>query len=94
MMTLGKTRWLRRIGLAVIAAAGVGAAAIGVPAPAQAQWYNPYYYPYYRPHYARPYRNPGYAPGYRGCPPGWHFARGHWNAWGRWVPPGCRRNWW
>ncbi len=82
--------------MAAIGAVGIGAAIIGVPAPVQAQWYNPYYYtyPYYRPYYPRPYWNPGYAPGYRGCPPGWHFARGQWNGYGRWIPPGCRRNWW
>ena len=92
MVTLCKIRWFRRIGLAAIAAAGFGAAAIGVPASAQAQWYNPYYYPYYRPYHPRPY--PGYPAGWRRCGPGWHFERGHWNAFGRWVPPRCQRDWW
>jgi hypothetical protein len=94
MLTRGKIRWLRRLGLAMVAAAGLGTIGIGAPAPAQAQWYNPYY-PYY-PYYSsspQPRWNPGYGPGWRRCGPGWHFERGHWDRWGRWVSPGCRRDW-
>src|SRR5207248_6231824 len=36
----------------------------------------------------------GYPPprryvGYRGCGPGGHWVRGHYNRWGRWVPAPC-----
>ena len=93
MLRQGKIHWLRRLALAAVAAAGISAAGIGGPAPAQAQGYNPYYNPYYAPYYQRPYWNP-YRPVRRGCPWGWHWARGHWDGLGRWLPPACRRNWW
>jgi hypothetical protein len=93
MLRQGKMHWFRRLGLAAVAAIGLSAIGVGAPATAEAQWYNPYYNPYYRPYYPRPYWNP-YWPVRRGCPWGWHWAGGHWDGYGRWIPPGCRRNWW
>jgi hypothetical protein len=48
--------------------------------------------PAYR--YVEPVPATPYPPvAYRRCARGWHWVRGHYNRWGRWVPSHCTRNW-
>ena len=93
MLVAAKSLWLKRLGLAAVAALAIGTVAlpsgsaearvfVGVDAPfGWGYYYAPpgYYYP---------------TPvAYRGCGWGWHWAPPHGTRWGRWVPGGCRPNW-
>jgi len=69
MLRTTTSRWLKRIGLASVAAAGLFAATLPTT-PAQAQvvvgFGSPYYAPYYAPYYGYPYGGYGYGYGYPG----------------------------
>ena len=92
MFAAAKRPWIKRLGLAAVAAAAIGTVALS-PAPAQAQAYGgPYGGGYYG---AQSYYHPYYYPrrvAYRGCGWGWHWVPPHSNRWGRWVPGSCRPN--
>ena len=85
-------RWLKRLGLAAVAALALGAAGLS-PAPAEAHGVAAY--PVAAPYYAPP--PPAYyypkRVAHRSCPPGWRFVPQHWNRWGIWVPAQCRPRW-
>jgi hypothetical protein len=91
MSVLARNRWLRRLGLAAVAALCFGALTlptapadarvfvdIGVPVPG-------YYYAPPAPYYPAP-------AAYAGCGWGFHWVPPHWDRWGRWVPGHCRPN--
>jgi hypothetical protein len=76
MLRPTKSRWLKRIGLAGVAA--VSLAAVTLPtAPAQAQVVVGFGSPYYAPYYGYPYGYgyPGVVFGFDG---GWHHHHHHW----------------
>ncbi|HEX3537670.1 MAG TPA: hypothetical protein VHU15_12985 [Stellaceae bacterium] len=76
MLRPTKSRWLKRIGLAGVAA--VSLAAVTLPtAPAQAQVVVGFGSPYYAPYYGYPYGYgyPGVVFGFGG---GWHHHHHHW----------------
>jgi hypothetical protein len=92
MFTAAKKPWIKRLGLAAVAAVAIGAVTLP-SAPAEAQVVVgvgvPYYY---APGYYRPYYYPRRV-GYRACGWGWHWTLPHLNGWGHWVSGGCRPNW-
>ena len=94
MLSDRRARRLKRLGLAAIAAIGLGATALSTsPAGAQVVVGVPAPYPYYGPLPRPYYYDPAPRVAYAGCSYGWHLAPGHWNRHGRWVPPRCRPNW-
>ena len=90
MFIAAKRPWIKRLGLAAVAAFAIGTAAL-LSAPAQARVFvgvsAPYGWGYYAPayYYPRPVA-------YRGCGWGGHWVPAHWNRWGHWVPGHCRPN--
>jgi len=92
MFAAAKRPWIKRLGLAAVAAVAIGTVALP-STPAQAQAYGgPYGGGYYgAPSYYHPYYYPRRV-AYRSCGWGWHWVPPHSNRWGRWVPGSCRPN--
>jgi hypothetical protein len=90
MFVAAKKTWIKRVGLAAVAAVAIGAAVLPSK-PAQAQVVVGVG-PYYAPGYYQPYYYPRRV-AYRSCGWGWHWVPPHWTRWGRWVPGGCRPSW-
>ena len=90
MFAAANRPWIKRLGLAAVAAVAIGTVALP-SAPAQAQAYGGSYGYYGAPSYYHPYYYPRRV-AYRGCGWGWHWVPPHWTRWGRWVPGSCRPN--
>ncbi|TMJ60623.1 MAG: hypothetical protein E6G81_06015 [Alphaproteobacteria bacterium] len=95
MFIAAKRPWIKRLGLAAVAALAIGTAGL-LSAPAQARMFvgvsAPYGWGYYTPAYYYPYYYYPRPVAYRGCGWGGHWVPAHWNRWGHWVPGHCRPN--